>query len=78
MILCLGVTGSGKSMLLHCLKERSSALFNGYVPAEVVVEDDDGLNQEPVPLLAAVATVGTDLVHLTKPGSKRNSPPQGS
>ena len=63
-------------MLLHCLKERSTALFNGYVPAEVV-EDEDGMNHEPAPLLAAVATVGTDLVHLSKPGTKRNSPPQG-
>ena len=79
MILCLGVSGSGKSMLLHCLKERSLQLFNGYVPEAVAVVDVDDSDEfsHPAPLLASVATVGTDFVRLSKPGEKRKSPDQG-
>jgi hypothetical protein len=81
MILCLGVSGSGKSMLLHCLKEKSLQLANGLNVAEAVaVVDLDDLDESsiPAPLLASVATVGTDFVRLSKPGVKRNSPAQGS
>lgn len=68
-ILCLGISGSGKSMLLHCLKERCLALSLGLVPEDVVVDDDDAVKQPP-PLLMTVPTVGTDLVRLQKPGAK--------
>jgi hypothetical protein len=76
MILCLGITGSGKSVLLRSLKERSTLLFNGYVPEEVN-PDDKPDHPGPAPLLPSVATVGTDLVKLSKPSQKRNGPPEG-
>ena len=77
MILCLGVTGAGKSMLLKCLKDRSALLLTGDLPEVVVNLDDDPQPVGPAPLLASVATVGTDLIKLSRPGSKRNSCPEG-
>ena len=76
MILCLGVTGSGKTMLLHSLKERSALLLEGSVP-EVVDPDEVPEFPVPVPLLPSVATVGTDLIKLSRPSTKRNCPPEG-
>ena len=76
MILCLGVTGSGKTMLLHSLKERSALLLEGSVP-EVVDPDEVPEFPIPVPLLPSVATVGTDLIKLSRPSTKRNCPPEG-
>jgi hypothetical protein len=76
MILCVGVAGSGKSMLLRSLKDRSAALFEGYVP-EVVDPDEPPPPPGPAPLLASIATIGTDFVKISKPSDKRNSPPEG-
>lgn len=73
MILCLGILGSGKSMLIHFLKERCHDLFQGYVPEEVPEGENPTL--EPEPLVPMISTLGTDLNMLSRPGCKKTDPP---
>ena len=72
MIICLGISGSGKSMLIHYLRERCDDLFQGYVPIEI--PEGEKPPMEPEPLLPVISTLGTDLITLSRPGGKRTDP----
>jgi hypothetical protein len=61
-------------MLIHYLRERCADLFQGYVPIEL--QEGEKPPMEPEPLLPAISTLGTDLITLSRPGTKKTDPPE--